>query len=59
MIDLLQTGYPLALAEKFDGDLRGSFLDSLLYFFGSVGQSIRVDIYSDATTWTGHVLLCF
>jgi hypothetical protein len=35
-----------ALAEKFNGDLSWRFLDRLLYLFGSVGQSIRVDIYA-------------
>jgi hypothetical protein len=49
----------LALTEKFNGDLRWRFLDRFLNFFGGVGQSIRVDIYSYATTRTGHVLLCF
>jgi hypothetical protein len=49
----------LALTEKFDGDLRWRFLDSFLNLFGGVGQSIRVDIYSDATTRTGHMVLRF
>jgi hypothetical protein len=52
-------GESLALAEKFNGDLRWTFLYSFLNLFGGLGQSIRVDIYSYATTRTGHVLLRF
>jgi len=44
---------------KFDGDLGWRFLDRFSNLFGGVGQSIRVDIYSYATTGTGHVLLRF
>ena len=52
-------GESLALAEKFNGDLGRRVLDSTSNPFGSVGQSVRVDIYSYATTRTGHVLLRF
>jgi hypothetical protein len=49
----------LALTEKFNGDLRWRFLDRLFNLFGGVGQSVRVDIYSYATTRTGHAPLRF
>jgi hypothetical protein len=49
----------LALAEKFNDDLRRRVLDSRSNLFDSVGQFVRVDIYSYATTRTGHVLLHF
>ena len=50
---------PLALAEKFNSDLRGRFFGSPLYRFDSIGQSIRVDIYAYATTRTDHLLVHF
>jgi hypothetical protein len=49
----------LALAEKFNGDLWRRVLDSASNPFGSVGQFVRVDIYSNAATRTGHALLRF
>jgi hypothetical protein len=38
-------------------ELRRKFFGSLVYLFGCVGHSIRVDIYAYATTRTDHVLL--
>jgi hypothetical protein len=48
-----------ALAEKFNGNLGGRFLDSPSNLSNGVGQLIRVDIYSYATTRARHMLLCF
>jgi len=57
--DKTEARRPLPLAEKFNGNLRWRFFGSLLYLFGCVGHSIRVDIYAYATTRTGHVPVQF
>jgi hypothetical protein len=45
------------LAEKLDRDLGRDFIHRLLNFVGGLGQPIGVDVDSDATTLTGHVLV--
>jgi hypothetical protein len=44
-----------ALAEKFNGDLGGNFLDGSLNFLGGIGQPVRVNVYSYPTSRTAHV----
>ena len=46
------------LAEKLDRDLGRDFIHRLLNFVGGLGQPVGVDVDPDATTRTGHVLVC-
>ena len=45
------------LTEKPDRDLRRDFIERFLNFFSCLGQSVRIDIDSDATTRTAHVFV--
>jgi hypothetical protein len=45
------------LAEKLDRDLGRTFIHRFLNFVGGLGQPVGVDVDSDATTRTGHMLV--